>query len=150
MGKLEKLIFRYLHTELSDKIFYPCGGDIWILDFYNKNWCVQYNSNGFLNYNPKYFDTFFRIFSLNQPEYQKTLKKWFETYTGYRVNHISRRNLDTSYYIDGIRNIEGKKWSILERYGHKYGVISKYLKIKDNTFEEEIRFGNFLRKNEIY
>lgn len=139
-NKLRKFIFERLNDELPDKIYYPYGTDVWIVDFNLDEWYLQYCSNGTLNYNRKFFDIFFRIFTLKQSEYQKLLKFWFETITKYRVNHISRRNLDMSYYIIGIRNSETKKWSLNNRFGYGYNTVKQYLNIKQYVSEENIKF----------
>ena len=62
--KLRKFIYQRLSEELSDKIYYPYGKELWILDLDERNWYFQYNSEGKLHYNPKIFDDFFYIFSL--------------------------------------------------------------------------------------
>lgn len=147
--KLRKFVFDRLFDELSDKTYYPYGSELWIVDFINTEWYFQYNSQGVLNYNRKYFDSFFRIFSFSQSEYQKLLKIWFETNTNHQVNHISRRNLDISYYIDGIRRSENKKWSLNERFGYGYGVVSRYLGLKRHISEENIKLEYFLTENGV-
>lgn len=148
--KLRKFIFNRLFDELSDKTYYPYGSEIWVLDFAENDWYFQYSNNGRLYYNRKFFDSFFRIFSLNQSKYQKLLKFWFENNTEHQVNSISRRNLDVSYYIDGIRQSETKKWSIKERFGYGYGHITRYLNLKKYISEENIKFEYFLIENGVF
>lgn len=148
--KLRKFIFDRLFDELSDKTYYPYGSEVWVVDFLNDEWYFQYNSQGRLNYNRKFFDTFFRVFSLNQSEYQKLLKFWFEHNTEHQVNHISRKNLDVNYYIDGIKRSKTTKWSLKERFGYSYGHISRYLGLKQYISEENIKFEYFLTENGVY
>ena len=148
--KLRKFIFDRLFDELSDKTYYPYGNEVWIIDFSLNEWYFQYSSNGVLTYNRSFFDSFFRIFSLKQSEYQKLLKFWFETNTEHQINHISRRNIDISYYIDGIRRSETKKWSLKERFGYGYSVISRYLNLKKHISEENIKLEYFLTENGVY
>lgn len=148
--KLKKFVFDRLFDELYNKTYYPCGTDVWILDFNDNEWYFQYSSNGVLNYNRKFFDSFFRIYSFDQSQYQKILKNWFETTTEYQVNHISRRNLDISYYLEGIRNSENKKWSLNDRFGYGYHTIKKYLNIKKYLSEEKIKLEHFITTNGVY
>lgn len=147
--KLRKFIFDRIFDELHDKTYYPYGTELWIVDFENTEWYFQYNSNGTLSYNRRFFDSFFRVFSLNQSQYQKLLKFWFETNTEHQVNHISRRNLDISYYAEGIRRSETKKWSLNERFGYGYGIISRYLTLKKHISEENIKLEHFLPQNGV-
>jgi hypothetical protein len=125
--KLRKFIYQRLSEELSDKIYYPYGKDIWILDLEEVNWYFQYDSEGKLNYNPKFFDDFFYFFSLEQKQYQILLKKWVESGFGHPINQISRRNLDISYYIDGITRGTDKIWKLNERYGFPHSVVRRFL-----------------------
>lgn len=148
--KLRKFIYKRLFDELSDKTYYPYGKDIWIIDLVERNWYFQYNSDGILQYNPKFFDNFFYMFSLEQKQYQILLKKWFESSVEYPVNQISRRSLDISYYIDGITRGNVKKWDINERYGFPYGLVKQFLDLKRHISEENIKLEHFLHEIEIY
>lgn len=148
--RLRKFISKRLFEKLSDKTYYPYGKDVWIIDLEKRNWYFQYNSEGKLNYNPKFFDDFFYMFSLEQKQYQILLKKWFESSVEYPVNQISRRSLDISYYIDGITRGNVKKWDINERYGFPYGIVKQFLDLKRHIPEENIKLEHFLHEIEIY
>lgn len=143
-NKFRNLIFERIFGEIYDKTYYPYGRELWIIDFENREWYFQYNSDGVLCYNHKFFGKFFRIFSLSQKQYQKLLKIWFETHTKHKVNHISRRNLDIGYYIDGMKRSDTHKWSLNERYGFGYSVIRRFLKIKTHISENDIKLEYFL------
>jgi len=147
---LKKFIYKRLFELLSDKIYYPYGKDIWILDLDKLNWYFQYNSEGKLHYNPKVFDDFFYFFCLEQKQYQILLKKWFESSFGYQVNQISRRSLDISFYIDGITRGNVKNWEINERYGFPYGVVKQFLSLKRHFTEENIKLEHFLHEIKVY
>lgn len=152
--KFRKIIFDRIFDELSDKIYYPYEKNIWIVDFNSRNWFLQYSSEGYLYYNRDFFSSFFKIFSISQEGYQKLLKFWFETKTGYRVNHISRRYISTEYYIDGISRNDLKnslnKWALYNRFGYGYTVVGEYLTFKENVGEKNVKLKYFLNKNEIY
>jgi len=120
---LKKFISKRLFEILSDKIYYPYGKDIWILDLDERNWYFQYNSEGKLHYNPKVFDDFFYFFCLEQKQYQILLKKWFESSFGYQVN---------------------------ERYGFPYGVVKQFLDLKRHFTEENIKLEYFLHEIKVY
>ena len=147
--KFRKIIFDRIFDELSDKIYYPYEKNIWIVDFNSRNWFLQYSSEGYLYYNRDFFNYFFKIFSINQEGYQKLLKFWFETKTGYRVNHISRKYLDIEYYIDGIRKNDLNEWSLSNRFGYGHNVIAKYLTFKGNIGKQNVKLKFFLNENGI-
>lgn len=148
--KIKKFIFRRLFEELSNKSYYPYGRELWIVDFDNKEWYFHYTSDGNLYYNYTYFNSFFTIFSLQYSEYQKILKIWFENMSSNSVNRISRRKLNAEYYIDGIERGEDKQWSLNERYGYSYSVVKKYLSLKNDISNKNIKLENFLSKDGIY
>jgi hypothetical protein len=148
--KLKKFISKRLFELLSDKIYYPYGKELWILDLDERNWYFQYNSEGKLHYNPKIFDDFFYIFSLEQKQYQILLKKWFESSFGYSINQISRRSLDISYYIDGITRGTDKIWKPNERYGFPHSVVRRFLDLKRYIPEKNIKLEHFLHEIEVF
>jgi len=148
--KLRKFIFKRLFDELLDKIYYPYGKEIWILDLEEKNWYFLYDSEGKLNYNPKFFDYFFYFFSLEQKQYQILLKKWFENGFGYPVNQISRKSLDISYYIDGITQGNTKNWKHNERYGFPHSVVRRFLDLKKSISEKNIKLEHFLHEIDVF
>ena len=148
--KLKKFISKRLFELLSDKIYYPYGKELWILDLDERNWYFQYNSEGKLHYNPKIFDDFFYIFSLEQKQYQILLRKWFESSFGYSINQISRRSLDISYYIDGITRGTDKIWKPNERYGFPHSVVRRFLDLKRYIPEKNIKLEHFLHEIEVF
>ena len=148
--KLRKFIYRRLFEVLSDKIYYPYGKDIWIFDLDELSWYFQYNSEGKLNYNHKFFDEFFFLFGLEQKEYQIILKDWFEKSFGHPINQLSRRGLDISFYIDGIINGTTKNWRIDQRFGFSYSVVKRFLDLKKHISEKNIKIGHFLYEIEVF
>jgi hypothetical protein len=148
--KLRKFIFDRLFEELSGKIYYPYGRELWIIDFEGRDWYFQYNSDGTLYYNYTFFESFFRVFSFSHSQYQKILKEWFENSLNHQINQISRRKITIDYYIDGMQRTETKKWSINERYGYGYGVVRRYLDLKKYNSEENIKLDSFLTENGVY
>lgn len=148
--KLRKFIYRRLYEVLSDKIYYPYGKNIWIFDLDEVNWYFQYDSDGKLNYNPKIFDEFFYLFGIEQKKYQIILKNWFEQSFQLPTNQISRRGLDISYYIDGIVNGSTKNWKLNERYGFPHCLVKRFLDLKRNIPEKNIKLEHFLHKIEVF
>ncbi len=144
--KLRKFIFLQLTKILSNKTFHPYEKSLWIFGLDERDWYFQYDSEGKLHYNPKYFDDFFHFFSMDQKKYQILLRVWFEKSTKYSVNQISRRSLDVEFYIDGIVKGDDKVWSMTERYGFPYSVVKKFLELKQVS-NTDVKFNHFF--NEI-
>ena len=109
---LRKFIQKRLYNELFDKIYHPCGKDLWILDFDKPEWYFQLSSEGNLQYNRKFVEDFFGIFGFEKKTYEKFLIFWFENVFNVRIISISRRNFDISFYFDGITTNPTKKWSV--------------------------------------
>lgn len=148
--KLRKFIYQRLFEALSDKIYYPYGKDIWIFDLDELSWYFQFNSEGKLNYNHKFFDEFFSLFGLERKEYQIILKDWFEKSFEYPINQVSRRGLDISFYIDGIINGTTKHWRINQRFGFPHSVVKRFLDIKKYIPEKNIKLEHFLHEIEVF
>lgn len=148
--KLKKFIFERLFQSLSSKNYYPYGKEIWIIDLDKEDWYLQFTSEGKLYYNPKFFDDFFGIYGFDQQEYQNFIKNWFESITDHRINEISRRKLDISYYIDGITRGNTKEWQLNERYGFSYTVVKQFLGLKRHISLENIKLEHFIHEIKIY
>lgn len=147
---LKKFIYKRLFESLSDKIYHPYGKEIWIIDLDTQNWYLQFNSEGNLYYNYKFFNDFFSVFGFNRKEYQNFIKSWFETSTGYRINKISSSSLDVSYYIDGITRGNTKEWTLNQRYGFSCSVVKQFLDIKQYISTENIKLNHFIHEIKIY
>lgn len=148
--KLIKFIYRRLVEELSDKIYYPYGKNIWIFNLEELNWYFQYDSDGKLNYNHKFFDDFFYLFGLEQKDYQIILKSWFEKSFELPINQVSRRGLDISYYIDGIVNGTTKNWEVGRRFGFPYSQVKRFLDLKKHIPEKNLKLEHFLHEIEVF
>jgi hypothetical protein len=78
------------------------------------------------------------------------LKKWVEIGFGHPINQISRKNLDISYYIDGITRGTDKIWKLNERYGFSYSVVRRFLGLKKYIPEKNIKLEHFLHEVKVY
>lgn len=135
-SRLIKIITNKLFEDLSFTIVKPYGKQFWVLDpepknwFFVKNWYFEYDSDGTLYYNDYFFSEFFHLFSLRRKEYQSILTSWFESNFGLQVNSINRRRTHYEYIIEGISRSEKYKWSIKDRYGFPYQMVSRFLKLE--------------------
>ncbi len=147
---LRKFIQKRLYNELFDKIYHPCGKDLWILDFDKPEWYFQLSSEGNLQYNRKFVEDFFGIFGFEKKTYEKFLIFWFENVFNVRIISISRRNFDISFYFDGITTNPTKKWSVRDRFGFSYGFIRKFLDLKNESPDKTVKLKHFLDESKIY
>lgn len=148
--KLTKFIHKRLFDELSDKIYHPCGNDLWIIDVDKPQWYFQVGNNGKLQYNRIFFEDFFRIFSFERNVYEKILIFWIENVFNVRITSISRRNFDFSFYVDGIVNNSSKKWSMKDRYGFSYVLVKRFLVLKNESSDKTVKLKHFLDESKIY
>ncbi len=100
--RLKKLIFEKIDSDLSDVIFHPYGKEIWLVTLEDKGWYFVGDSEGTTWFNQKFFDNFFRLFSMNSKEYSPIIKEWFELKTFVRIRQFARRNTNYDYMIEGI------------------------------------------------
>jgi len=141
--RLKKIIFDKLNSDLEEFIFFPTGRETWIINLDDKSWYFLSDCFGQVYYNSIFFNRFFRLFSLEQNEYQELLKGWFADVTSQNVRIISRRNGNFDYIIEPLlkKNIE---WSLFERYGWSYEIVRKYLDMKKNLNKKFICVGDLL------
>lgn len=127
---LVKIIKRKLEMDLSEMVVYPYGADIWVFDYDNKTWVFRYENDGKLSYNLRFFNNFFRLFSLEHKEYQKILKAWFIKHFEIHVLSIHRVNTNLEYILDGILNSKKYEWTLKKRFGYSYSVVKKFLSLR--------------------
>lgn len=141
--RLKKIIFNKLNSDLEKFVFLPFGRETWIIDMDDKSWFFLSDCFGQVYYNTIFFDRFFRLFSLNQNEYQPLLKEWFEDVTSQNIRTIARRTGNFDYMIEPLlkKNIE---WTLFERYGWSYQLVKKYLDMKKNLNKKFIQVGDLI------
>lgn len=141
--KLEKFIFQKINEELCEKLLFPFGKELWIIDEETKEWFIQYECNGFLWYNQKKFMDILRIFCLTNSEIKFVIKKWFEKIFEFNLNSLSRKNTNYNYLIEGMLKTPNKEWSIKERYGFNYQTVKKYIEIKKISINQKVKLQDF-------
>ena len=138
--KLKKIIFDKVNSDLSDVIYHPYGKELWLISIDNKKWFFVGDSDGTTWFNQKFFDNFFKLFSMNSKGYSPLLKEWFENKTQIPVRKFARRNTDYDYMIDGILNRNSKEydWTLEKRWGFSYPTVKKYVDLKKKSKRERI------------
>lgn len=139
--KLKKFIFDKLNSDISDALFHPYGEELWLVTTEDKNWFFVGDSKGTTWFNQKFFDNFFRLFSMHSKEYSPLLKEWFEIKTLIPVRIIARRNTNYDWIIEGVikRSKEDYDWTLNRRWGFSYPVVKNYLDLKESLKTEEIK-----------
>jgi hypothetical protein len=139
--RLKKLIFEKIDSDLSDVIFHPYGKEIWLVTLEDKGWYFVGNSEGTTWFNQKFFDNFFRLFSMNSKEYSPIIKEWFELKTSVRIRQFARRNTNYDYMIEGIlkRSQKDYDWSISKRWGFSYPLVKRYVEMKESLQTENLK-----------
>ena len=143
--KLKKFIFDKIDSDLSEVIFHPYGKELWLFTLEDKCWYFVGDSDGTVWFNQKFFDNFFRIFSLNTKQYTPLLKLWFETKTTIFARKISRRNTNYDYMIDGVikRSQKDYDWTLKKRWGFSFPIVKKYVDLKESSKTNILKLKDF-------
>ena len=84
--RLKKIIFNKLYEDLKNAEIIPYKDSIWFIDREKKYWYLQYEKSGYLRWRYDFFTNFFRLFSLEQSEYERVIADWVEEVLNSRVN----------------------------------------------------------------
>ena len=76
--RLKNLIFKQLYKELSKVEIIPYRDSIYFIDRDNKYWYFEYEKEGKLWWRYDFFKSFFLIFSLESPDFDKVMSEWVE------------------------------------------------------------------------
>ena len=84
-AKLKKLIFNKLYKDLSGVEIIPHKKSVWFIDRDKKYWYLRYEKNGELWWRYNFFTEFFRLFSMEELEFQWVISEWVEEVLNYKV-----------------------------------------------------------------
>ena len=76
--KFKKTIFDKLTNDLSCIELILYNESVWFIDRETKYWHLEFKSSGKLYWRWGFFNNFFKLFSLDQPEYEPLIKEWVE------------------------------------------------------------------------
>ena len=78
--KIKKIIFDKLDKDLShaEIIFDDKSGSIYFIDRENKYWYTEFEKSGKLWWRYQFFNEFFKLFSMEQSEYEPIIGEWME------------------------------------------------------------------------
>jgi len=106
--KLKKLIFYRLFEDLKKIEVIPYDDSVWFIDRENEYWYFEYVKTGILYYRYTYFDSFFRLFSMEPKEYQWVISEWVEEVLNCKVKTPTEYVDNVSTRIKRVLNYEVK------------------------------------------
>jgi hypothetical protein len=87
--RIKKRIFDKLYNDLKGAEIIDCGDSIWFVDRDKEYWYLEYKKNGYLCFRYRFFDVFFQVFSLKQPEFERVIADWVEEVLNCKVDTIT-------------------------------------------------------------
>jgi len=84
--RLKKIIFDKLYEDLKNAEIIHFQNSIWFIDREKKYWYLEYQKSGHLWWRYDFFTNFFRLFSLEQSEFERVIAEWVEEVLNSRVN----------------------------------------------------------------
>jgi len=138
--RLKKIIFDKINSDLENVCFHPYGKELWLITPEDKGWYFVGDCEGTTWFNQKFFNDFFRVFSMSSKDYSPLLKEWFESKIQIRVRKIARRNTNYDYIIEGVAMRPNKDydWDISRRWGFSYPTVKRYVDLKKKLKRERI------------
>jgi hypothetical protein len=106
--KLKKVIFDKLYMNLSNAEVIDCYGDVWVIDREEKYWYFNYSKSGDLWWRLQFFEDFFRLFNMENAEYQPILIEWFEEMLKCKVNSSSYSCINYTISVEKMLNCNEK------------------------------------------
>lgn len=146
--KLKKIIFYKLNYDLYDKSIRPYAGEFWIIDLNDNRWFLKFTNNGQLRYNQIFFDSFFKLFSLEYKSYQNFIKEWFELNFELSVNDIQKINTSYDFYVLNLLSNE-KPWSIQNRHGFGYYFVRRFLDLQKLLPKSNVVLEHYLKDHSL-
>lgn len=143
-NKFRKLIFYKLNCDLYDKSIRPYAGEFWIIDLNDNKWFLKFTNDGQLRYNQIFFDSFFKLFSLEYKTYQNFIKEWFELNFELSVNDIQKINTSYDFYVLNLLSNE-KPWSIQNRHGFGYYFVRRFLDLQNILPKSNVILEHYLK-----
>lgn len=119
--KLKKIIIDKLYMDLSHVEIIQYKGYIWFIDREKKYWYFEFEKSGILWWRWGFFINFFRLFSLEENEFQPIIIEWVEEVLNHKVT-TSYDNVNVS--LSKVEEVLNHKVLTLVASGgtHKHGV----------------------------
>ena len=104
--KLKKIIFDKISKDLShaEIILEDKSETIWFIDRENKYWYLEFEKSGDLWWRYQFFDEFFKLFSMEQSEYEPIIGEWVEDVLNRKVVSTSCGSFSHSDMVEDVLN----------------------------------------------
>lgn len=151
--KLKKFIFDKIDSDLSEALYHPYGEELWLITRDDLQWYFSVDNEGTAWFNQKFFNDFFRPFSMNVKEYPPLLKEWFTNKTQIDIRKFSSKNTNYEYVVASTLKRDGEyrlktrlkakdyDWSIQKRWGFSYPIVKRYVDLKE-SLQTDIKVKN--------
>ena len=100
--KFKKTIFDKLTNDLSYIELILYNESVWFIDRETKYWHLEFKSSGKLYWRWGFFNNFFKLFSLDQPEYEPLIKEWVEEVL---KGGVTKTQIDILDYQDEVEEV---------------------------------------------
>jgi len=84
--RIKKRIFDKLYNDLKDAEIIDCMDSIWFVDRDKRYFYLEYEKSGQLWWRYQFFDNFFLLFSMREPEYERVIAEWVEEVLNCKVD----------------------------------------------------------------
>lgn len=118
-NKFKKIIFDKLYKDLSHVEIIPFKDSIWFIDREEKDWYFEYEKPDILWWRWGYFNSFFKLFSIESEEFQWILSEWVEEVLNCKVNKTSSFLGSTPNMVEEVLDCKintPDRWMLDRRY----------------------------------
>lgn len=108
--RVKRIIVNKLYEDLAEVELIPYRDSIWFINKKEKRWIFQYQKEGHLFWSRDFFQSFFRLFSLDWAIYEPVILEWAETILNYEnfCDHFKIKNIDRSKINNNSENFKYK------------------------------------------
>jgi hypothetical protein len=102
--RLKDIIFKKLYKELSKVEIISYKDSVYFIDRDNKYWYFEYENEGKLWWRYDFFKSFFVLFSLESPDFDKVMSEWVEEVLNCKVNTTLVINRARALVVEEVLN----------------------------------------------
>ena len=102
--RLKDIIFKKLYKELSKVEIISYKDSVYFIDRDNKYWYFEYENEGKLWWRYDFFKSFFVLFSLESPDFDKVMSEWVEEVLNCNVTTTARLSIRSRWWVEEVLN----------------------------------------------
>jgi len=126
--RLKKIIFNKLYEDLKNVEIIPYNDSIWFIDRGKKYWYLEYEKNVTLWWRYDFFTNFFRLFSLEESEYERVIADWVEEVLNFKVDTTKKQFIHYQITVEEVLNSRVKT-----TFGVTYTIETKVKEVLNST-----------------